>query len=99
MDAMTEQGVNDAVNDAMYADGCRAALKSIIQQCEHALGDRIAKRFSTRDSLKALEKRCKALLELPEQDRPWLEELEKVLTTANAVFDQLIAEVEPAGHA
>lgn len=97
MDAI--RAVNDAVDDAMFADGCRAALKSITEQCEHALTARIAKRYSTRDSLKALEKRCKALLELPDQDRAWREEFEKVVTTANAVFDQLIAEVEPAGHA
>jgi hypothetical protein len=77
----------------------RTSLAAIAVQCEHALTDRIAKRYSTRDALKALEKRCKALLDQPEEDHAWQAEFEKVITTANAVFDQLIAEVEPAGHA
>lgn len=96
MDAMNEAVQETAPEEAALA---RASVAAIVVHCEHALTKRIAKRYSTRDSLKALEKRCKALLELPDEDRPWREELEKVVTTANAVFDQLIAEVEPAGHA
>lgn len=76
----------------------RATLQSIIEQCEHALGDRLAKRFATRDSLKKLEKRCRDLM-AREDDHEWAEEFGKVVTTAGAVFDQLIAEVEPAGNA
>lgn len=97
MDAMnTDAVLETAPEEAALA---RASIGSILVHCEHALTERIAKRYSTRDSLKALEKRCKALLELPEEDREFREEFEKVVTTANAVFDQLIAEVEPAGHA
>lgn len=92
----------DAMNTEAAAEEVvitpRATLASIIEQCERALNDRLAKRFSTRDALKDLKVRARALLG-QEEEREWDEEFEKVVTTANAVFDQLIAEVEPAGHA
>lgn len=96
MDAMKAEEQTSAGEEAALA---RTSLAAIAVQCEHALTERLAKRYSTRDSLKALEKRCKGLLDLPDEDRAWREEFEKVVTTANAVFDQVIAEVEPAGHA
>ena len=96
MDALADDQAAVADDDAINP---RATLVSIVEQCDHALADRIAKRFSTRDSLKSLRKRAQALLDEESESRAWMGEFEKVVTTANAVFEQLIAEVEPAGHA
>ncbi len=85
--------VNEAVLDEVEVITPRATLQSIIEQCEHALTGRLAKRYSTRDSLKALEARARGLLS-QEDVREWSEEFEKVITTADSVFDQLIAEVD-----
>lgn len=77
----------------------RATLWGIVEACEHALVNRTAKRYSTRDSMKKLEARCRALLKLDEADRTFGPEFEKVAETANTVFDQLLAEAKVAGHA
>lgn len=69
----------------------RATLKEIAGLCEQVLTNRIAKRFSTRDSLKNLKARAEALLER-EGSWQWDQDFEKFVTTANAVFDEVIAQ-------
>lgn len=73
----------------------RVTLNILLQQCEHALEQRLAKRFSTREALKALEIRAAKLAQVgdgPDFD----EEFAKVVTTGNAVFEMVIAETNAA---
>jgi hypothetical protein len=69
----------------------REVLQQIADQCSHVLEQRLAKRFSTRDSLKALERRATALLKR-EDGRDWSEEFARVFTVAETVFDAVIVE-------
>ncbi len=89
-------GVNEVVTEDVLLSP-RATLKAIQEQIEHALGQRLARRFSTRESLKQLERRAESLAK-QEDGRGWDEEFGKLVKTADAVFGQLINEVE-AGHA
>lgn len=82
----------DAVLDAGEREPTqRETLAAIVAQCDHALTERIAKRFSTRDQLKQLERRAEALLK-QEDGRGWDKEFERVFVSAAAAFDRLIAE-------
>lgn len=84
----------DALNAVVSEDDVltpRGTLKDIAEKCEQALANRIAKRFSTRDSLKNLKARAEALLER-EGSWQWDQDFEKFVTTANAVFDEVIAQ-------
>lgn len=93
MDAIAEQLVSEA--DALSP---RATLAAIVEQCGHVLEQRLARRFSTKDQVKTLKRRCETLLK-QEDGRPFDAEFAKIVSTANAVFDQLIAEVGTAGSA
>jgi hypothetical protein len=69
----------------------REVLQQIADQCSHVLDQRIAKRFSTRDQLKALKVRATALLKR-EDGRDWSDEFGRIFTVAESVFDAVIAE-------
>lgn len=93
MDGVTHEEPDPTSEEA--AIGPRPTLSAIVAQCEHALGDRLARRFSTRDALKSLERRASALLEQPDGGE-WDKAFAQVVATANEVFGTLMEEVDVA---
>jgi hypothetical protein len=96
-DEATKTASGSSPGDEAEARSPKQTLQDVIDTCQHALKERIAKRYSTRDALKSLERRAQAHIKKP-WDSDWHEEAGKIVVAANAVFDQVIAEV-PAAHA